>query len=61
MKIKKNSENVKPEQENEALNDEMQELDEDIANQFSGGTGNPFAKAARVSLQEITEDVRNRV
>lgn len=57
---KKNSENLKPEQENNAVADEMEELDEDTVSQFSGA-GNPFANAARVSLHEITEDLRDKV
>ena len=60
MKIKNRKEAFKPEQENNEV-DEMQELDEEVVSQLSGGAGNPFADAARVPLQEITDDVRKRI
>ena len=59
MKIKNRKEAFKPEQENNEV-DEMQELDEEVVSQLSGA-GNPFADAARVPLQEITDDVRKRI
>lgn len=56
---KKNNENMKPEQENNAA-EEMEELDVETMSQFSGA-GNPFEKTARVPLQEYTEDQRKKI
>ena len=57
MKTKKNNE-VKKETENKAA-EGMQELTDEAVDQVSGGTGNPFAKVARVPTQKIDSKLRN--
>ena len=57
MKIKKNIEDLKKEQEN--VSDVMQELSEDAMDQVSGGAGNPFADIPRADNQSIDSDLRS--
>ena len=60
MKIKKDNENVKEQAVNAAI-EGMEEMDDEVMDQVSGGAGNPFANVSRVPMQDITEDVRGRV
>lgn len=39
--------------------DVMQEVDEEAANEFVGGVGNPFANLPRANNQAIDSDLRN--
>ncbi|MBR4656232.1 MAG: hypothetical protein IKO68_06605 [Oscillospiraceae bacterium] len=56
MKIKKNIEDLKKEQEN--VSDVMQELSDDVMDQVSGA-GNPFADIPRADNQSIDSDLRS--
>ena len=57
MLFKKDKEKAR--QELESIADEgMQEVDEESANEYAGGVGNPFANLPRANNQAIDDDLR---